>query len=135
MLVVVAGVLLLFGCERLREVKRCRTLAHTVNPSLDSIEQLTAGPPTRAAYDKATLEYEAIAKNLDAFDGGTPELGRAVQEYAALARSTAHTSAALAQALGANNAVSVQLTTHELERLTRQQKAIVRRIDGECEPH
>ncbi|HTQ02301.1 MAG TPA: hypothetical protein VMI54_00540 [Polyangiaceae bacterium] len=135
-LVAAAGALVLFGCERLRDVKRCRTLAENVNSSLDTIEAVTAGSgaPAASAYGKATLEYEALAKKLEGFDGGTPELTRAVEEYAAVARSSAHASAALAQALNAKNGVSVQLSSHDLERLSHQEKAIARRIDDECEP-
>jgi len=132
-LVVVAAGLALFGCDRLRDVKRCRTLARSVNTSLDTIEGATA-KPTSSAYGQATLEYEGLAKRLDTFDGGSPELARDVHEYAAFARSSARASAALAQGLHTNNSAAVQVNARELERLARQEKVIVRRIDDDCEP-
>jgi hypothetical protein len=132
-LAVVAALLALLGCERLRDVKRCRQLARSVNSSLDTIEGLTA-KPTSSAYGQATLEYEGLAKRLDAFDGGSPELVRDVHEYAAFARSSARTSAAMAQALNSKNAANTESSARELERLGRQEKVIVRRIDDDCEP-
>jgi hypothetical protein len=132
-LVVVAAALALFGCERLRDVKRCRTLARGVNGSLDTIESATA-KPTSSAYGRATLEYEGLAKRLDTFDGGSPELERDVHEYAAFARSSARASAGLAQALQMNNSAAAQVNARELERLSRQEKVIVRRIDDDCQP-
>lgn len=134
MLVVVAVALALFGCERLRDVKRCRTLARSVNSSLDVIDGLTTVKPTSSAYAQATLEYAELAKRLEAFDGGSPELARDVREYAVFARSSAHASASLAQGLSAKNAVTVELASHDLERLARQEKAIARRIDDDCQP-
>jgi hypothetical protein len=132
-LVVAAAVLVLFGCERLRDVKRCRTLARGVNTSLDTIEELTAKPAS-SAYGAAALEYEGLAKRLDAFDGGSPELVRDVHEYAAFARSSARAAAGVAQALQTKNSAAAQVNAHELARLARQEKVIVRRIDGDCEP-
>lgn len=134
LLVVVAAALALFGCERLRDVKRCRMLARSVNASLDTIEGLTTVKPTSSAYAQATLEYESLAKRLEAFDGGSPELARDVQEYTAFARSSAHASASLAQGLSAKNSVTVQLSARDLERLAHQEKTIARRIDDDCEP-
>lgn len=121
------------GCERMNEVKRCRALAQKVNPSLDKIEARSA-EKTRVSYDLIAYEYNAIASGLDGFDAGTPELQRAAQDYAALARTSARQSAALAEALAAKNAASAALATRELERLARQEKALVARIDEECRP-
>ncbi|HSU38740.1 MAG TPA: hypothetical protein VLJ38_04200 [Polyangiaceae bacterium] len=122
------------GCERMAEVKRCRGLAQKVNASLDKIDARSAGEKTRVNYDLIAYEYNFIASTLEGFDGGTPELERAVQDYEALARTSARQSAALAEALAAKNAASAALATRELERLARQQKAIVARIDEECRP-
>lgn len=123
-----------FGCERMREVKRCRALAQKVNPALDRIEARDAAGKTRASYDLIAYEYNTIAAGLDDFDGGTPELDRAVADYAALARTSARQSVALAEALGSRNAASAALATRELERLARQEKVLVLRIDEECRP-
>jgi hypothetical protein len=122
------------GCERLSDVKRCRALAQKVNPSLDKIEARHAAGKTRANYDLIAYEYNALAAGLDGFDGGTPELERAVQEYGALARTSAHQATALAEALAARNAPSAALATRELEHLARQERALVARIDEECRP-
>ena len=120
------------GCDRLREVKRCRALAKEVNTSLDKIETQSKAGKTREGYGVIAFEYDSIAHGLDGFDAGLPDLDRAVAEYAALARTSARQSAALAEALGAHNAASATLATHELERLARQEKIIVARIDEEC---
>lgn len=122
------------GCDRMRDVKLCRTLARQVNGSLDKIEADSKAGQTRAAYQTIATEYDAIAHGLDGFDGGTPELKKAVEDYAALARTSARQSAALAEALGANNPASAALATRELERLSRHERAIVIRIDEECRP-
>jgi hypothetical protein len=165
-LIAFSVVFTLVGCERLGDVKRCRQLAAQVNPSLDTIEEVTqngvadGGTPvadggthagdggtragdggtragdggTRVGFDKAAYEYDAIAKSLEAFDAGSPELVKAVSEYAGVARSSARQSAALADALGANNPASASLASRELERLARHEKAIVARIDELCQP-
>jgi hypothetical protein len=122
------------GCERLHDVKRCRALARQVNPSLDRIEAQSKLGRAHAGYDVIAFEYDAIAKGLEGFDGGTPELDTAVRDYASLARVSARQAEALAKGLAANNNLSVGLATHELERLSRQQKIIVGRIDEECRP-
>ena len=116
------------------EVKRCRALAQKVNGSLDKIEERSDAGKTRANYDLIAYEYNSIAAGLDGFDGGAPELERAVADYAALARTSARQSTALAEALAAKNPASAALASHELERLARQERAIVSRIDEECRP-
>ena len=125
----------LFGCERLRDVKRCRLLAREVNASLDTISDVAADAGrTPAAYDKVAHQYDGIAAGLDGFDGGTPELVKAVGDYAALARTTARQAAALSLAIATDNQSSASLATHELERLARHEKTLAARIDEECRP-
>jgi hypothetical protein len=124
----------LVGCDRLHEVKRCRGLAQRVNTSLDKIEATSNGGKTGAAYGAIATEYDGIAQGLEGFDAGTPELTKAVEDYATLARTTARQSKTLAQALDANNKGGATLATHELERLARQERMIVMRIDEECRP-
>ena len=133
--IVLAVGLGLFGCERMRDVKRCRALAQRVNGSLDVIAELApdAGK-TPPAYDKVAHEYDALAASLDGFDGGTPELVKSVADYAALARTSARQAAALGAALKDDNRGSATLASHELERLARHEKTLVARIDDECRP-
>jgi hypothetical protein len=132
----VLGLALLLGagCDRMREVKRCRTLARQVNTSLDNIEAASKPGPTRAGYQAIASEYDAIAHGLDGFDAGAPELQRVVGEYAALARNSARQSTAFADALAAGNGASAMLASRELERLARHEKLLVTRIDEECRP-
>ena len=68
------------------------------------------------------------------FDGGTPELGRAVNELGALARNAAREATQLNAANQAGNKASADVYTHELERLARHEKSLAARIDDECRP-
>ena len=124
--------MLALGCDRMRDVKRCRVLARTVNASFDVIEKEAAKGPKDTSYQAIGKEYEAIAKNLEGFDGGTPELGRAVNELAMVSRNAARHAKALDDARKGNNQQTASVLTHELEKQARQEKAIAGRIDEEC---
>jgi hypothetical protein len=148
--IVLSVMLGLFGCERLRDVKRCQKLAQEVNRSLDTIAQLApdsglvapdggaaapdSGAATAGAYHQIAREYDTLATGLDGFDAGTPELVKAVGELAGVARTSARQAAALGSALAADNRATVSFTVHELERLARHEKSVVARIDDECRP-
>jgi len=125
---------LLFGCDRLRDVKRCRVLAREVNASFDTIEKEAARSPKDVSYAAIARQYETLGKNLEHFDGGTPELGRAVGELGTLSRNAARQATALHEARKANNQATAGVHTHELERLARHEKSIAARIDDECRP-
>jgi len=125
----------LFGCERLRDVKRCRLLAQEVNTSLDTIaEEAADRGRTPVAYGKISREYDALAAGLEDFDGGTPELVKSVHDYATLSRSAARQAAAVGSALAGGNRASAALATHELERLARHEKTLAAHVDEECRP-
>jgi hypothetical protein len=125
----------LAGCERLRDVKRCRALAQQINASLDGIEETaTTAGKTPDAYRRIAKDYDGLAAGLESFDAGSPELVKEVGEYAALARSSARQAAALGSALAVDNRAAVSGATHDLERLARHEKSLVSRIDDECKP-
>jgi hypothetical protein len=126
--------LLALGCDRMRDVKRCRVLARTVNASFDAIEKEVARGPKDASYQAIGKEYDALAKSLEGFDGGTPELGRAVNELAALSRNAARHANGLEEAKKGDNKQTANVLTHELERQAKQEKVIAGRIDEECRP-
>jgi hypothetical protein len=133
-LLVVLAACALLGCERMRDVKRCRALAKDVNGALDAVEaerKLGEGP---AVYARISKHYGTLSRTLEPFDGGTPELRRAVDDLAALARTAARQTAALGTALESKNPASATLATNELERLAKQQKSLAARIDDECRP-
>lgn len=130
----VGVVLLALGCDRMRDVKRCRVLARTVNASFDAIEKEAARGPKDTSYQAIGKEYEALAKNLEGFDGGTPELGRAVNELAAISRNAARHAQALDDARKGNNPQVAIALTHDLERQAKQEKSVAGRIDEECRP-
>jgi hypothetical protein len=125
---------LVVGCDRMRDVKRCRTLARQVNASFDVIEKEYARGPQDASYAAIAKEYAALAQGLDGFDGGTPELGRAVVDLGTLARNASRQATGLEDARKADNKITVNVYTHELERLSRQEKGIAARIDDQCRP-
>jgi len=129
-----AVVLLALGCDRMRDVKRCRVLARTVNASFDTIEKEAARGPKVANYEAIAKEYDGLAKDLTGFDGGTPELGRAVNELVAISRNAARHAHGLEEARKADNAQVAGVLTHELERQSKQEKVIAGRIDEECRP-
>lgn len=131
---VLAVACLVFGCDRLRDVKRCRALAEGVNHSLDAVEALSRAPQGKVDYAKIASEYDALAKSLDGYDGGTPVMTRTVAEFTGVVRSTARQASALANSLAAGNKASANLAKHELERLTRQEKLLVQRLDEQCRP-
>ena len=130
----VAVALLALGCDRMRDVKRCRVLARTVNASFDVIEKEAARDPKDVSYEAIAKEYDTLAKNLEGFDGGTPELGRAVGELAAVSRNTARQTRALQEAKRGDNKQMGNVLSHDLERQAKQEKAIAGRIDEECRP-
>jgi hypothetical protein len=123
---------LFLGCDRLRDVKRCRVLAREVNTSFDAIEKEAARDPKAVSYDAIARQYETLGKNLAGFDGGTPELERAVGELGTLARNAARQATALHDAKKADNQATASVHTHELERLARHEKSLAARIDDEC---
>lgn len=128
------GCALLCGCERMRDVKRCRELAAQVNTKLDAVEREAARGNKDMDYGKISKEYAALAKGLDAFDAGAPELVRAVEEFEVLSRNAARHAQLLDQALESDNAASASIAKRELERLARQEKSIAARIEDECRP-
>jgi hypothetical protein len=121
----------LLACDRLGDVKRCRELAGKVNASLDEVEA-EASRGSDVHYKLIAKKYDKLASSLDGFDGGTPELGKAVAEYASLARSSARQVTVLEYAGEANNPATRNLALRELDRLAKRQKTIVTRIDDEC---
>jgi len=125
---------LLGGCERMRDVKRCRQLAERVNARLDAVEREAARGDKDVDYGKLSKEYSALAKGLADFDGGAPDLARTVEEFEVLSRNAARHAQLLDQALESDNAASATLAKRELERLARQEKSIAARIDDECRP-
>jgi hypothetical protein len=131
---VVASAVIVIGCDRMREVKRCRMLARQVNASFDVIEKETARDPKDASYAAIAKEYTALAQGLDGFDGGTPELGRAITDLGSLARNASRQAAGLDAARKADNKITASVYARELERLSRQEKGIAARIDDECRP-
>lgn len=128
------GCALLVGCERMRDVKRCRELAERVNTKLDEVDREVARGDKDMDYGRISKEYAALAKGIDGFDGGTPELGRAVEEFGVLARNASRSAHMAEQALESDNAASAAVAKRELERLARQEKSLAARIDDECRP-
>ena len=124
----------LVGCERMRDVKRCRALAHDVNTALDAVEHELEFGKGAGVYAKISKHYGGLSRTIEHFDGGTPELEKAVEELAALARTSARQAATMSTALDADNRGSATLAGHELERLAKQHKALVLRINEECRP-
>lgn len=122
------------GCDRMRDVKRCRTLAQQVNASFDVIEKEAADGSVDASYAAIAKEYTTLAQGLDAFDGGTPELGRAVTDLRTLAHNASRQAAGLDEARKSDNKITASVYSRELERLARQEKSIAARIDDECRP-
>jgi hypothetical protein len=129
-----ASAVIVVGCDRMRDVKRCRTLARQVNASLDVIEKEWDRGPQDASYASIAKEYTALAQGLDGFDGGTPELGRAVVDLGSLARNASRQATGLDEARKADNKLTASVYSRELERLSRQEKGIAARIDDECRP-
>jgi hypothetical protein len=118
----------------MRDVKRCRALAKDVNLTLDAVEEERKLGERPGVYARISKHYVTLSRRLEPFDGGTPELEKAVADLAALARTSARQTAALGTALESKNPSSKTLATNELERLAKQQKSLVARIDDECRP-
>jgi hypothetical protein len=122
----------LAGCQRMADVKRCRALVRSVNATLDEIEAEASKPKERIAYEQIANKYRDLGKALESFQGASPELARAVTEYAALARTASHDASALGSALDAGTPGPAGIASRDLERLSRHQKLITARIDDEC---
>jgi len=118
----------------MRDVKRCRELAERVNTKLDAVDREAARGEKDMDYGKISKEYAALAKGIDGFDGGTPELVRAVEEFEVLARNASRHAHLAEQAQKSDNAASAGLAKRELERIARQEKSVAARIDDECRP-
>jgi hypothetical protein len=130
----VLGCAFLAGCERLRDVKRCRELADRVNTKLDAVDREVARGNKDMDYGKISKEYAALAKSIAGFDGGTPELVHAVSELEVLARNASRHAHLVDQMLEGDNPSAASVSKRELERLARQEKSIAARIDDECRP-
>jgi hypothetical protein len=131
------------ACGRFAKLDRCQDLAEKVNPVLDKIERGTK-KRTPATYGSASRAYAALARDLRAHlpDGG-PDAGpppaldafeRGVEEYRAVLEAASRHTAGLAAALDAGNTASATLEARQLEELTRQAKAVSKRIDNGCRP-
>jgi hypothetical protein len=123
------------ACDKLRTVKHCRELAASVNPKLEAIAGGVAKGPNAVAYQQAAAGYLEAAKLLDTFDGGTPELDRAVDDYASTLRTSSMHAGELAAALDAGNQESAALTARQFEHLKQAQKSAVKRFQQECQGH
>jgi hypothetical protein len=131
------------ACGRFAKLDRCQDLAEKVNPALDKIERSTK-KRTPATYRGASRAYATLARDLRAHlpDGG-PDAGppppldpfeRGVDEYRSLLEAASRHTAGLAEALDAGNTASATLEARQLEELTRQAKAVSKRIDASCRP-
>jgi hypothetical protein len=121
------------GCERVALVKKCRGLAERVNPELESIALAVEKKRDAATYRDVAKRYSTLAKELEAFDAGAPEVDRAVAEYATSLRSSSRHVGVLAQAADAGTPQSSALVTRELEQEAKRQKNAAKRFRQECQ--
>jgi hypothetical protein len=131
------------ACGRFGNLDRCQDLAEKVNPALDEIERRTK-KRTPATYGSASRAYAALARDLRTHvpdagpDAGIPAaldpFERNVEEYRSVLEAASRHTAGLAAALDAGNTSSATLETRQLEEVTRQAKAVTKRIDGSCQP-
>lgn len=122
------------GCGRIREVKGCRSLAALVNPALDDISGQLVKPGS-TPYRFAATRYKAVSAELARFDVGMPRAEKTVDELATTLGQASVQSAALADALERRDVVVVATAKRELVNLARAQKAIVKRIEKDCDGH
>jgi hypothetical protein len=135
-LLVVYSVCASSGCARVRGVSRCRTLAETVNQTLDAVEAATSVPkPGAEAYRTASTHYAALEKELEGFDPERAELKEPLTELTDVIRGAKEQSGVLSDAIASGNKGSRQVSERELERLSRRQKAVAQRIDKACRGH
>jgi hypothetical protein len=149
------ALVLLVACDRMATVKRCRTLARSVNTKLAAIEKATERR-TPETYAEASKLYAELARDLDAYlpeaaahasrdaspdaaPGLPPDpdprgFTNRVREYKALMQAGARHTSGLAAALGAGNDKSGSIEVNQLNELTKQVKAATKRLDATCEP-
>jgi hypothetical protein len=134
-LLVALGLLLALGCERMAVVKKCRALADRVNPELEAMEESVRAKQDAPTFQALSPRYIALAKELEAFDAGVPELDHAVSDYAGTLRASSRKVAELAKALDGGLAESANVTRRELEQDAKRQKVIAKRFQKECQGH
>jgi hypothetical protein len=133
--VLVALFLLALGCERLSVIKKCRALADRVNPELESMEESVAAKQDAATFQALSTRYTALAKEVEAFDAGVPELDKAASDYAATLRTSGRKVGELAKALDGGLGESANVIRRELEQDAKRQKNIAKRLQKECQGH
>ncbi len=122
------------GFGRIREVRGCRSLAGIVNPALDEISR-QMGKPGNTPYRFAAKRYKAVAAELTRFDIGIPRTERLIDELGATLGQAAVQSAALADALEKRDVVVAAAARRDLVNLSRAQKALMKRIESDCDGH
>jgi hypothetical protein len=131
----VLGTLAVFavlGFGRIREVKGCRSLAAIVNPALDDIAA-HQGKPGNIPYRVAAKRYKAVASELARFDIGIPRTEKAVDELGTMLGQAGVQAAALADALEKRDIAVATTARRELVNLSRAQKAVMKRIENDCD--
>lgn len=120
------------GCSRVRRVHDCQRAAGLVNAALDAIQPLTARQHDAVALRAMADHYDALSKKLAADKPADPKLLQSVGELGKLFKATAQQVRALAVATDLKQQANVFLVSHQLEELTRRERAEAYRLDGLC---
>jgi len=130
-LVLLALLPCLAGCEKISRVSECRKLAATVSRAMDAIE--VAGKANSAAgYRAAAKRYQELAKEVRQTRFKTSVGQGAIEEYALALESVAPPVITYAEALEKGNARGQAEARREIERVGRREHAASSRVDALC---
>ena len=122
------------GCRTSPMAKQCKTLASTVNSTLDKVEALyTADAPEKADWDAIAAAYESLSKQLKAMKFEDPRLAAATTEYQTTLALTVQTTRRLASAAKQGRKNDLRKNLHELAARADGHKNLSHRIDRLCE--
>lgn len=124
-----AALLGLTGCGKLRQISACRAVEREVNGAVSEIEVLARAKPIDEA--RIAKRYGELGRALEPRSVGVTPLAGAVRDYVAVVRATETTLKARVEAAKLPYA-KVSESTRELERLVKREHAAASRIDVEC---
>jgi hypothetical protein len=120
------------GCGKIREIKACRALSQAINPALDAIAAQSKLPGTDSER-RVARGYAQLVKQLKPQATGTSRIADAVREYSTVIEAAASAVRAHAEALDAGQTSKANEARRELDRLTKRERAVMARLDAECQ--
>lgn len=126
---------LLVGCQYFDRVKECRSLAKTVNPTLEWVEAERARhPESPTTYRAIALRYDVTAASLANVISRQRRVPDLAGDYQLLLRDAARDARAFAEALESHDPFRMTSARVAAARDTKRETQLVARINATCAP-